>query len=109
MVFPLYEIFKRKLLALCGPRRGEMLRVPLVLLSGATATIFACIGVCPAEAVRIRTVTESGFQIRFLASLAKLYAGFAPLVFRQVLFGMAKFLVFDTVSAMFLRAVPWFK
>lgn len=108
-VFPGYELFKRKLLALCGPRRADALRVPLVLLSGAIATFFACIGVCPAEAVRIRTVTEHGFQLGFLRSVPSLYAGFAPLLFRQVLFGMAKFLVFDVVSDAVLRFIPWFR
>jgi len=105
-VFPGYEFFKRKLVELCGPRLGAKLRVPLVLLSGAIATFFACIGVCPAEAVRIRTVTSHGFQRSFLLPVSSLFAGFAPLLFRQVLFGMAKFLVFDTFAAAVYRRFP---
>lgn len=30
----------------------------LVVLAGATATVFACFGVCPAEACRIRMVAN---------------------------------------------------
>jgi len=36
----------------------QELRVFLVLLSGAVATVFACFGVCPAEACRIRMVAD---------------------------------------------------
>merc|ERR1712107_322289 len=108
-VFPGYEFFKRKLVALCGPRLGARLRVPLVLLAGALATFFACIGVCPAEAVRIRTVKEYGFHRSFLPPVGSLFAGFAPLLFRQVLFGMAKFLVFDTFAAAVFRRFPHLK
>ena len=106
-VFPGYEFFKRKLMELLGPRRAARLRILTILLSGALATFVACIGVCPAEAVRIRTVAERGFQAAFMGSLSQLFAGFPPLLLRQVFFGMAKFLVFDTVAAMIYRQFPW--
>lgn len=105
-VFPGYEFFKRLLGYICGPRLYQRLRVPLVLLAGALATVIACVGVCPAEAVRIKTVRQHGFQMAFLSPFSALYAGFAPLVFRQVLFGMAKFLVFDTFAAAVYRRFP---
>ena len=54
-VYPGYEFFKRLYLSLIP---NESLRVLLVLLAGATATVFACFGVCPAEACRIRMVTD---------------------------------------------------
>lgn len=54
-----------------GPRRAARLRIPLILLAGALATFVACIGVCPAEAVRIRTVAERGFQAAFVSSLSQ--------------------------------------
>ncbi|CAJ1407346.1 unnamed protein product [Effrenium voratum] len=106
-VFPGYEFFKRRLMEVCGPRMAVKLRVPLILLSGACATFFACIGVCPAEGVRIRTVASRGFQWDFVSSLSMLFAGFTPVLLRQVFFGMAKFLVFDTVAAMIYRQLPW--
>lgn len=105
-VFPAYECFKRRLLAFVGPRIGSRWRVPIVLLAGALATFIACIGVCPAEAVRILTVKEAGFSLSFLSSPLALFAGFGPLLFRQVLFGMAKFLVFDMFSAEVFKRFP---
>jgi len=105
-VYPGYEYFKRKLLSLCRPRLAAKIRVPLVLLAGAIATFFACIGVCPAEAVRIRTVKMHGFQLSYLHPFAPLYAGFTPLLFRQVLFGMAKFLIFDTFATLVYYRFP---
>jgi len=105
-VYPGYEFFKRKLLSLCRPRLAAKIRVPLVLLAGAIATFFACIGVCPAESVRIRSVKMHGFQMSFLHPVAPLYAGFTPLLFRQVLFGMAKFLMFDTCAALVYCRFP---
>ena len=52
--------------------------------------------------------------------MPRLFAGFPPLLLRQavlfkgsrpsrkVFFGMAKFLVFDTVAAFIYRQFPWF-
>lgn len=48
-VYPGYELFKRLYIGLAGPLNAALFRVPLVLAAGATATVFACIGVCPAE------------------------------------------------------------
>lgn len=51
-VYPGYELFKRLFIELVGPLNAALFRVPLVLAAGATATCFACIGVCPAEVRR---------------------------------------------------------
>lgn len=48
-VYPGYELFKRLFIELVGPLNAALFRVPLVLAAGASATCFACIGVCPAE------------------------------------------------------------
>lgn len=77
-----------------GPAGELLYHAPLVILAGALATIIACLGVCPAEAVRIRMVAR---QEPFTATLTRvaeedglssLYDGFPPLLVRQVLFGM---------------------
>ena len=94
----------------------ESVKVPLVLLAGAMATCIACLGVCPAEAVRIRVVARSdapntasassdegsnGGGMQVLQSMVEesgvgvLWQGLPPLLVRQVIFGMVKFLVFD--------------
>lgn len=51
-VYPGYELFKRLYIGLAGPLNAGVFRVPLVLAAGASATLFACIGVCPAEVSR---------------------------------------------------------
>jgi len=103
-VYPGYEFFKRFLLEVAGADNALLFRTPIVLLAGAIATFFACVGVCPAEAVRIRSVAEPNFAPNSLQATVKiieeegftqLYAGFKPLLFRQVIFGMMKFFVFD--------------
>lgn len=48
-VYPGYELFKRLFIGMVGPLNAALFRVPLVLAAGASATCFACIGVCPAE------------------------------------------------------------
>lgn len=83
----------------------------LVLLSGAVATVFACFGVCPAEACRIRMVADpklnqwrgstltgaSGPRMGLLRVVDVIqaqdgpgvfYDGLSTLLVRQVLFGM---------------------
>ena len=105
-VYPGYEFLKRLLFELAGPTLAATIRVPLVLLAGAGATCVACLGVCPAEAVRIRAVAEPqlggggtiAMRIVEDEGWQALYAGLPPLLVRQVLFGMMKFLVFDTFA-----------
>ncbi|CAK9115834.1 unnamed protein product [Durusdinium trenchii] len=101
-VYPGYEFFKRLFLSLFPQ---EELRVLLVLLSGAVATVFACFGVCPAEACRIRMVADPELNSLGLLKVIQViseqdgpgvfYDGLSTLLVRQVLFGMMKFLVFD--------------
>lgn len=104
-VYPGYEFFKRFFLAVAGPILAEQFRAPLVLLAGASATVIACFGVCPAEACRIRMVADPSLSGRGLSEvysamvaqdgIGVLYDGLSTILVRQVLFGMMKFLVFD--------------
>jgi len=104
-VYPGYEFFKRLFLELASQEIAASFRVPLVLFAGACATVVACFGVCPAEAIRIRMVADQsvagkGFigvaqTIMGDAGVGALYDGFSTILVRQVLFGMMKFLVFD--------------
>ncbi|CAM9366497.1 unnamed protein product [Discosporangium mesarthrocarpum] len=113
-VYPGYELFKRLYMSMVGPIMASTFRVPLVLAAGATATVVACFGVCPAEAVRIRQVADpsvGGFgsalrQIVRESGWGKMYESFPPILFRQVSFGMVKFLVFDYFSDFVYSVLP---
>jgi len=118
-VYPGYEFFKRAFFLLVGPTLAVDLRTPLVLAAGATATFFACLGVCPAEAVRIRMVADPEFapkggaqalgRIVSEEGIGRLYDGFNPILVRQVIFGMVKFLVFDYFAEFAYNVYPALK
>ena len=115
-VYPGYELCKRTFFALAGPSNALAFRVPLVLLAAVPATVVACIGVCPAEAVRIRMVARGdAFAPGGAAACArivdedgvgKLFEGIGPLLVRQILFGMMKFFVFDSFAEAVFAAYP---
>ncbi|CAM9546268.1 unnamed protein product [Ectocarpus sp. 6 AP-2014] len=114
-VYPGYELFKRLFMQLVGPLDAALFRVPLVLAAGAAATCIACIGVCPAEAVRIRQVADPAVgsmpsaikQIVAESGWGKLYEGLPSILFRQISFGMMKFLVFDFFTDFAYDLVPY--
>ena len=108
-VYPGYEYFSRLLNRAVAPAAANEFHAAIVLLSGALATLVACVGVCPAEALRIRVVADpKRFGNDGLAAMAArvaaeeggygvLYNGLRPLVVRQVIFGMVKFFFFDSL------------
>ncbi|EWM30058.1 mitochondrial phosphate carrier protein [Nannochloropsis gaditana] len=115
-VYPGYEFFKRALNSAVGPAAATQFHAPLVILAGALATVIACLGVCPAEALRIRMVANvESFQdtltgaVEQEGGIPSLWDGFPPLLVRQVLFGMMKFLVFDSVGIAIFTAAPFLR
>ena len=114
-VYPGYELWKRVLFEMAGPMALYEYRVPLVLLAGALATIVTCFLITPFEAVRIRMVDDPEFAPSLPAAarrfydeggVAALYDGLLPLLIRQVLFGMVKFLVFDSCADAIFASMP---
>jgi solute carrier family 25 phosphate transporter 3 len=114
-IYPGYEFWKRYFFTLAGPAAMIANRVPLVLLAGATATILTCFFITPFETVRIKMVEEPGFAPTLKAAFARVkaeggfalfYDGLLPLMIRQVLFGMMKFLIFDMASDFILGGLP---
>ena len=115
-VYPLYEFFKRLLFESVAPDVVLGARVPLVLLAGAVATVFTCFAITPFEAVRIRMVECPSYAPTFPAAVQRfvreggvlsMYDGLIPLLLRQVLFGMVKFLIFDTCADAIKAALPY--
>lgn len=116
-VYPGYEFFSRLFEKLAGAD-AVGLHAQVVLLSGACATVLACVGVCPMEAARIRAVAQPDFAPGLLNMLKRiaaedgagsLYKGFGPIVLRQVIFGMTKFYTFDSLTDALFAAAPSLK
>jgi len=114
-VYPGYELLKRLLEATAGSANAVEFHGPLVVCAGALATTIACVGVCPAETCRIRMVAQPlryatlGATVRTIAEedgAATFYAGFRPLLVRQVIFGMVKFFFFDSLAETIYSAAP---
>lgn len=117
-VYPGYEMFKRSFVGIAGEANDALYHVPLVLAAGACSTAIACLGVCPAEVTRIRMVSNPSYSssavgvakriIKEEGFFKGLYEGFSFVLARQVLFGMVKFLVFDTFATWIYSMLPVF-
>jgi len=109
-VYPSYSFFKRWIAqSLLSPEVAILYMNNIVLFAGAIAAVIASLGLTPLEAARIRTVAEPNTyrEKGLLGTLKaisiedeeigwkKLYAGFASLLTRQVIFGSIKFLAFE--------------
>ena len=114
-LYPGYEFFQRLFFHWAGAEAVTEGRVPLVLLSGAVATFFTCFAITPFEAVRIRMVEYPTYAPSFVGAatryvreggVASLYDGLLPLLVRQILFGMVKFLIFDECAQWILATLP---
>ncbi|KAH8906759.1 mitochondrial carrier [Coniochaeta sp. PMI_546] len=110
-----YEFFKAQSINFLGLETASNNRTAVYLGSSALAEFFADIALCPLEATRIRLVSEptyangliSGFSKMFKQEgLASFYAGFGPILFKQVPYTMAKFVVFEKVSEAAFRIFP---
>lgn len=96
------EFFKINIAQSVGERAAWDNRTSIYLASSAMAEFIADLFLCPLEAVRIRSVSDSSFPKGLGAGFAKyvstdgvmgLYAGLGPILFKQVPYTMAKFAV----------------
>lgn len=97
------EFFKIKMAEAAGPVSAWENRNKIYLASAGCAEAIADIFVCPFEAVRIRLVSNPSFASGLGEGAAKIYkmdglkkgfyAGFGPILFKQVPYTMAKFSV----------------
>jgi solute carrier family 25 (mitochondrial phosphate transporter), member 3 len=109
-----YEFFKQQSINALGYETASNNRTAVYLASSAAAEFFADIALCPLEATRIRLVSEptfasglvSGFsRIAREEGVAAFYSGFGPILFKQVPYTMAKFVVYEKVSEFVFRSV----
>ncbi|KAJ9612885.1 mitochondrial phosphate carrier protein [Cladophialophora chaetospira] len=102
-----YEFFKQQSINLLGYETASNNRTAVYLASAATAEFFADIALCPLEATRIRLVSEPTFASGLVSGFSKImknegvgafYSGFGPILFKQVPYTMAKFVVYEKVA-----------
>jgi len=96
------EFFKTKAAAALGERKAWDNRTAIYLGSSACAEFIADLFLCPLEAIRIRSVSDSSFPKGLVPGAARMistdgvlgfYAGLGPILFKQVPYTMAKFAV----------------
>ncbi|KAL8969731.1 MAG: hypothetical protein Q9183_001860 [Haloplaca sp. 2 TL-2023] len=109
-----YELFKQQCINYLGYETASNNRTAVYLASSALAEFFADIALCPLEATRIRLVSEPTFASGLLTGFGKIaknegvgafYSGFGPILFKQVPYTMAKFVVFEKVAEMVYKRV----
>ncbi|KAK7517765.1 mitochondrial carrier domain-containing protein [Phyllosticta citriasiana] len=108
-----YEFFKQQSINALGYETAANNRTAVYLASSACAEFFADIALCPLEATRIRLVSDPGFANGLIGGFTKIfktegvgafYSGFGPILFKQVPYTMAKFVVYEkVVEAIFKR------
>ena len=109
-----YEFFKQQSINLLGYETASNNRTAVYLASSACAEFFADIALCPLEATRIRLVSQPTFASGLIPGFSKivkeegvgaLYSGFGPILFKQVPYTMAKFVVYEKVAEQIYRSV----
>jgi len=95
------EFFKIQAAKALGPEKAWKQRNNIYLGSAACAEFIADVFLCPLEATRIRLVSNPTYAPSMASAMAKMakeegilggfYAGFGPILFKQVPYTMAKF------------------
>ncbi|WWC96462.1 hypothetical protein V866_003330 [Kwoniella sp. B9012] len=108
-----YEFWKKKAIDVLGVDKARENRQAVYLGASAIAEFFADIALCPLEATRIRLVSQPSFATGLASGFLRIareegpgafYAGFGPILFKQVPYTMAKFAVFEVASEKILQA-----
>ncbi|KAG8528878.1 mitochondrial phosphate carrier protein [Bacidia gigantensis] len=109
-----YELFKQQFINYLGYETASNNRTAVYLGSSALAEFFADIALCPLEATRIRLVSQPEFASGLISGFGKIasqeglgafYSGFGPILFKQVPYTMAKFVVYEKVAEAVYRQV----
>lgn len=97
------ELFKIKAAEFLGPKKAWENRVSIYLAAAASAEFVADVFLCPLEATRIRLVSDPNYASGLITAMPKIlrqegivqgfYSGFAPILFKQIPYTMAKFAV----------------
>lgn len=102
-----YELFKKLIIDQVGLETASANRTAVYLGASAVAEFFADVALCPLEATRIRLVSQPTFANGLVGGAGRIfreeglgafYAGFGPILFKQVPYTMTKFVVFEKAS-----------
>jgi len=108
------EFFKINISKRIGDQAAWDNRNLIYLAAAAGAEFIADLFLCPLEAVRIRSVSDSSFPKSLPKGLAKmvstdgffgLYAGLGPILFKQIPYTMAKFAVQGKAAEMMYNSI----
>ncbi|KAJ9100891.1 mitochondrial phosphate carrier protein [Naganishia adeliensis] len=108
-----YEFWKKVAIDNLGVDSARENRQAIYLGASGIAEFFADIALCPLEATRIRLVSQPSFANGLAGGFARIareegvagfYAGFGPILFKQVPYTMAKFAVFEVAQEKIIAA-----
>ncbi len=106
------EVFGRAIRGAAGPGNTLLFATPYLVLAATCATAVCAVAICPFESVRVLSVrtgeSSSAISRRYLeeGKLLQLFNGLPPLLLKEVPFVVSKFVVFESVSAALLSALP---
>lgn len=110
-----YELFKKTFIEQLGFETAKKYKNTVFMGSAALAEFFADIALCPLEATRIRLVSQPTFANGLIGGFTRIlkeegissfYSGFAPILFKQIPYNIAKFLVFERAAGAIFSAIP---
>lgn len=108
-----YELWKKIAVDYVGFENAQANRNLIYLGASGIAEFFADVALCPLEATRIRLVSQPEFASGLVSGFARIareegvgafYAGFGPILFKQVPYTMAKFGVYEVVFEKAIQA-----
>ncbi|CUM67588.1 uncharacterized protein PRCAT00005288001 [Priceomyces carsonii] len=110
-----YELFKKTFIEQLGLDTAKNYKNSIYMGSSALAEFFADIALCPLEATRIRLVSQPTFANGLVGGFSRIlreegvgsfYNGFTPILFKQIPYNIAKFLVFERAAEAIFNAIP---
>ncbi|KAL0485806.1 mitochondrial phosphate carrier protein MIR1 [Acrasis kona] len=110
-----YEFWKKTLIESVGLETAQNNRTAIYLTSSAIAEFFADVALCPLEATRIRLVSQPGYANGLVGGFSRIlkeegvvrgfYSGFGPILFKQIPYTMAKFVVYEIAAENIYKAI----
>jgi len=110
-----YELFKKTFIEQLGYDTAKSYKNGVYIASAASAEFFADIALCPLEATRIRLVSQPTFANGLIGGFSRIlkeegvgsfYNGFTPILFKQIPYNIAKFLVYERAAEVIYGSIP---